>query len=599
MLEKNDKICYNTLKNCNQRGIIAMHKIISAYINEFCDDSFISETEKESKKFEYFINYCLSCSKYCDDVNVLEVTTQEDDAGLDGILIFIDGQLITTVDEAKKCFESHKRNLEVQVLFVQSKTSDSYDRGEILKFGDGVVDFVSETPSLPQGEFVRNYKKIFDCIINNVSKIQNGRPDAFLKYVCTSNNEIQREIIATRDNIIRNVVNTGYFNDVQMEYYGLSDVMKLWESTKRNSVATINTIQTASYPIMKGIEEAYIAVVRVKDYISCVLQGEDGKQKTYLYEENVRAFLGEDNPVNDSIKNTLLDKNKCDKFAIYNNGITIISPDVKVQSNRISFENYQIVNGCQTSNILFSCKDSIDENTMITIKIIEATDPDIIADIVRATNSQSKVDENQFLSFSPFVRRLEKFFDATEDIEGKEVKLFFERRNGQYKNSGVQKKKVFGIGEVGRALGSIFLLVPDLASRYPNKFVKEKANQLFDEKNKEEAFYAAALVDYRFKQLSTRGKLLNKYAIYKWHILTIFGFLSTGTTPPSIQNKSKVTAYANKLLKVCCNEDECLKTFEQTIKIVEEIGLKKDRDEVRSTAYANAVKKYCHEKLVN
>ncbi len=598
MLERNEEICYNMSNNCNRIGIIAMHKIISNYVNEFCEDNFISDKESEGKKFEYFINYCVASSKYCDDADVVDITTKEDDAGIDGILVFIDGELITTEAEAQKCFESNKRNREVQIFFIQSKTSDSYDRGDILKFGDGVVDFTSDKSNLPQGEFIKNYKRVFDCIINNVSKIQNGRPDAYLKYICTSNNEIQTEIMATKDNIVRNVESTGYFFNVSMEYYGLSEVMKLWENTKKNTIATINTVQTAPYPIMKGIEEAYIAVVKVKDYVTCVLQGEDGKQKTYLYEENVRAFLGDDNPVNDSIRNTILDKDKCDKFAIYNNGITIISPDVKMQSNRISFENYQIVNGCQTSNILFSCKDSIDDNTMITIKIIEATDADIIADIVRATNSQSKVDENQFLSFSPFVRRLEKYFEASEDKDGKEIKLYFERRNGQYRNTGIPKKRIFTIGEASRALGSVFLMVPDLASRYPNKFVKEKSKQLFDEKNKEEAFYAASLVDYRFKQFSTRGKLLNKYAIYKWHILTLFGFLATGTMPPSIQNKKNVTSYTNKLIKICCNEDECIKIFEKAIEIVNEIGLKKDRDEVRSTAYANTIKKYCFANLI-
>ena len=598
MLEKTKETCYNMSINIKKADSKVMHKIISNYLNEFCDDNFISSDEKESKKFEYFINYCIACSKYCDDVDVKDITTQEDDAGIDGILFFIDGELISTVEEAKKIFTSHKKNLEAEIVFVQSKTSDSYDRGEILKFGDGVVDFTSDAPTLPQGEFLKNAKKIFDCIIDNVARIQNGRPDAYLKYVCTSNNEIEKEIVATKDNIVRDVFNTGYFNRVTMDYSGLTQVMKLWESTKKNSLATINTFQTVSFPMMKGIEEAYIAIVKVKDYISCVLQGEDGKHKTYIYEENVRAFLGDDNPVNESIKKTLLDQERFDKFAVYNNGITIISPDVRFQSNRLSFENYQVVNGCQTSNVLFACKDDIDEKAMITIRVIEATDPDIIADIVRATNSQSKVDENQFLSFSPFVRRLEKYFDATEDIEKKEVKLYFERRNGQYRNAGIPKKKIFSIGEASRALGSIFLMVPDLASRYPNKFVKEKSQQLFNDKNKEEAFYASALVDYRFKQLSTRGKLLNKYAIYKWHILTLFGFIVTGTNPPSLQNKKNVNSYVGKIIKACCNEEEYTKAFEKTVEIIEEIGLKKDRDEVRSTAYSGLIKKYCHEKLI-
>ena len=49
---------------------------------------------------------------------------------------------------------------------------------------------------------------------------------------------------------------------------------------------------------------------------------------------------------------------------------------------------------------------------------------------------------------------------------------------------------------------------------------------------------------------------------------------------------------------MCCNESEYTKVFERAIEAIEEIGLRKDRDEVRSVTYANLIKKYCHEKLL-
>lgn len=109
MLEKNIEICYNESIKAEKAGVAIMHKIISNYLSEFCDDNFISPDEKESKKFEYFINYCIACSKYCDDVDIMDITTQEDDAGIDGILIFIDGELVSTDEEAKKSLQVIKR----------------------------------------------------------------------------------------------------------------------------------------------------------------------------------------------------------------------------------------------------------------------------------------------------------------------------------------------------------------------------------------------------------------------------------------------------------------------------------------------------------
>lgn len=140
--------------------------------------------------------------------------------------------------------------------------------------------------------------------------------------------------------------------------------------------------------------------------------------RMHIFEENVRAYLGDKNPVNNQIQQTLNDRSRQDKLGILNNGITIISADVKIQSKNISFDNYQIVNGCQTSHVLYQNYDNLTDDSTITIKVIEATDGDIIADIVRATNSQTEVAKTQFLSFTALVRRLERYFESTEDKTG-------------------------------------------------------------------------------------------------------------------------------------------------------------------------------------
>lgn len=153
---------------------------------------------------------------------------------------------------------------------------------------------------------------------------------------------------------------------------------------------------------MDGITEAYLAIVPLKAFVENVLMDSDHKLRMHIFEENVRAFLGNENPVNKQIKSTLESSPSQERFAILNNGITIISPDVKVQNDKISIDNYQIVNGCQTSNVLFDNYNLLSPTSMVTVKVIEATDPDVIADVVRATNSQSKVDETQFSCFNDF-----------------------------------------------------------------------------------------------------------------------------------------------------------------------------------------------------
>lgn len=72
--------------------------------------------------------------------------------------------------------------------------------------------------------------------------------------------------------------------------------------------------------------------------------------------------------------------------------------------------------------------------------------------------------------------------------------------------------------------------------------------------------------------------------------MTIFWFLATNSSSPSIQNKKNVTSYSNKLVKICCDEQKCLSVFEKSIEVIKKIGLRKDRDEFKPVSYANAVK---------
>ena len=46
----------------------------------------------------------------------------------------IDEELATTLDEVEKIFSRPKRNIPVDIIFLQAKTSETYDLGEILKF---------------------------------------------------------------------------------------------------------------------------------------------------------------------------------------------------------------------------------------------------------------------------------------------------------------------------------------------------------------------------------------------------------------------------------------------------------------------------------
>ena len=571
-----------------------MHKILSSYLRSFCEEFCIDPALTEDKQFDIFSNYCVIKSFYPEEIDASLFTSAEDDSGIDGICFVIDGEIALTVDEAQSILKRPKRSMPVDLYLIQVKTSDHYDRGDMLKFGDGVCDFVADTPRLPQGEFIQQQRDVFNLLVENVSKIVNGRANVHLKYICPSTHQISAEIEATRINIEQSVATTGFFNSVDVELIGLQQLIELYGKALGSISTVMPTQRMSSYPEIPDVTEAYIAVVSLKDFVETVLMDNDGKLRVHIFEENVRDFLGEDNSINEQIRATLLDPEKQKKFAILNNGVTIISPDVRTQSEKISMESYQIVNGCQTSHVLYENYDALIPEATLTVKVIETADLDVAADIVRATNSQNDVDETQFLSFSKLVRRLEQYFAATQDTLGAETKLYFERRSGQYRGAEIPKSRIFSIGDTCRAVGAMFLRKPELAYRYPTRMIDTLRDDLIDDKNKEVIYYTAALALYRFSLLVGNKRINSKYSTYKWHILMIIGLIASDKPMPSIQNK-KVEGFCKPIIRVCSQSDnECVALYNRAIDILKAVGLRKSRDEMRSRTYTQSILAYCN-----
>jgi len=139
-----------------------------------------------------------------------------------------------------------------------------------------------------------------------------------------------------------------------------------------------------------------------------------------LYEKNVRLYLGKNRKVNKSIAETL--KNNPEKFALYNNGITlVVSNIIEDENNKGVFyiKNPSIVNGCQSSRSIYDAlnnfsksggngssssfnkrKEKLEEGAVL-IKIVALEDinnTDLLKNITRYTNSQNAVREKDFLS---------------------------------------------------------------------------------------------------------------------------------------------------------------------------------------------------------
>ena len=177
-----------------------------------------------------------------------------------------------------------------------------------------------------------------------------------------------------------------------------------------------------------------------------------GKYKNSILKYNPRSYLEiAGKKVNESIRDTIL-KQTTNEFALFNNGITIISDETNLnerigQKNRaqLNIKNPQIINGGQTAYTLSRIfdetatekVDAIFENKEVLLKVITFSDAKndtndktyLIEKVSTATNKQTQVIPPDKLSNDANQIILQK---KLFDLFG----IFYERKRGEF-NDGV------------------------------------------------------------------------------------------------------------------------------------------------------------------
>lgn len=167
-----------------------------------------------------------------------------------------------------------------------------------------------------------------------------------------------------------------------------------------------------------------------------------------IYDWNVRLYLGHGkNKINKGIKNTI--NEKPEMFGVYNNGITIVVSDLeKINNKKYQLSNPQIVNGCQTTKIIWNTLDGMYnsggtgelyvntnlEKSFVIAKIIKTTDKSLQKEITNFTNSQTGVRGQDFLALDDEFRQLAK------EVEQK-YNIFIEVQRGAWEAKQASNKQ--------------------------------------------------------------------------------------------------------------------------------------------------------------
>lgn len=564
-----------------------MHRIIKSHLENFAK-SFSLTDLSESEQFEMFVNYAILTPKVSATFELGDVTTGEGDDGTDGVAIIVDEELLVSEEDATSVFKSDRKNHDVEIVFVQAKRSETFDLGDFLKFKESALKFINTDDYSVDNEVQNNANGIYDVCLKNVPKIRGGKPSITVRFVATGVYNEPEALETAKKKFEKELKAVGYFSNIDIRFVGRDELTALWVSTYSGIQAQLPIFSNAPLPKIAGIEEAYLVVASAKDVVENLLMTEDGNLRTQVFEENVRSFLGNENPVNRAIAETLNDAKASTRFPVMNNGITIVSPDVRVQGNILHLENFQIVNGCQTSNVLYENRKILSDRIMVNLKIIETSNEDVFAELVRATNSQSKIEENQFFSLRPIVKRVEQYFDSFDAQDGR---LYFERRDRQFTGRDIPAVRVFSVHTAAKCVAAMFFHRPELAYRYPKQMYQLIGEKMFAERNKEIVFYCSSLTLYRLHLLVSNGTIPQNMRKFKWHILALVRVLIAGEKMPELNSK-KIDDYCQKIIDALSKHgDAAVKPFKKAAEIMQSMGdISSDRLK-RQTALEEMLKK--------
>lgn len=431
-----------------------MDLITTNLLAEFSEELEV-ENLAEDDRFELLASYITVKRHYTETFSPSDIVLGNDVQGIDAVAAIVNGVLITDPDALEEMVAAGADYLEVVFVFVQAKRSHSYEASQMGNFGYSVEQFFTPNSAMSKTPALGSAIKIMQGIYSRSSKFKRGNPSLRLYYVTTGRWTEEPVLEEKRKRVATDLQNTGSFSDVEFIPIGAPEIQKLYQQSKNAISREFQFPNRQDVPEIPGVNEAYVGFVPAKQFLPIICD-EAGEIVRSVFYDNVRDFQGyAGDGANDEMRKTL-DSERRSRFVLMNNGITIITRNMTHTQSRFYIEDFQIVNGCQTSHVLFDQREKLDDTVQVPLRLIWTQDEDVIEDIIRATNKQTEIRADQFFALTEFGKQLEAYFQSVPEAQ----RLYYERRSRQYDRLAIEKTRVVVQTNAVRAFAAMFLQDP-------------------------------------------------------------------------------------------------------------------------------------------
>lgn len=410
-------------------------------------------------------------------------TDGADDGGIDAVYTFVNGRLVE--DDQSDLADSAHINLEI----IQAKNEYGFKEVAVQKLLDHLPVLLNINPPADLDvEFNDRILERFEIFRRAYNSCRFPPLSIRIRYIAKSTDPAN---VKTRNKARRLEVALSKLLaecNSKVDFIGAHDLNIM--ARKRLS-APLDLL--ASEQPLSSEMGGLVCLVSLNDWFNFISDGE-GLLRENIFEENVRGFAG-DTRINHAIMDSLKqgDSGSAD-FWWLNNGVTVLGRRVKPSYKTVKIEDPQIVNGLQTSTCIYQhFRNSLAGGDLggaqrkILVRIIEAEDKVLSAQIIQATNSQNRVDSASLRATEPLQREIEEAFGQRG--------YYYERRKNVYKNLNKPRSHIIEILEVAQAMAAILLCEPHMSRGQPSALVRaQRYNKIFDSRFPHSAYLNSVLI---------------------------------------------------------------------------------------------------------
>jgi hypothetical protein len=388
------------------------------------------------------------------------------DGGIDGFYVLINGRLLTDPTD----FSWPRTGAEIQVYLITCKHHATFQQAPLDAILATVQDLfdLSRTNAELSGKYSTEIKRCRDMFVAAFRQLSLYRPLLSFSVIYASRGDtaLLGQSIAARAKQLTELFNS-YFSASSATFtaIGATELVEFHREVK--SFALDLPVQEC---LMAG-QEGYVVLAKLKDY-STFVQDDKGQLRRYLFDSNVRAYLGA-NLVNDDISETL-NNHSAPNFWWLNNGVTILATSASLVGKTLRLRDIQIVNGLQTTESIYrhyaTSTPPLNEQRTLLVKVIVSQEETVRDQVIRATNNQSAVEPAALHATDRIQRSIEEILLHHE--------WFYERRTNFYKNEGRPEARILSPLMVATGSVALFLKNPIKSSKFrPKHFRTPEAYQ--------------------------------------------------------------------------------------------------------------------------